>query len=758
MITETETPPACAASEGPNRTETLSPDDTPSPRDAQGRSPSPRDAASTCALLGADQVGGEGLVYFASCEPDYHVLRGIGWPAVAFNGRYAAGANTLLFANKRVILFRTKGDRLWAKRAHEVCHEYAGEVLQIRLDVPLYLLIGKHGDPERLTDDQKTAVLQVLTGLIDDAEPVAIEEGAPKASQATALTELAASAHLFHDRQGTAWATVRVGEHRETHEVKSTGFRQWLRRKYHEANGASPNTTAMQDAIADIEAEAIFGGDEDEAYLRTARTDDGCFIDLGDSTWRAVHVTADGWDVVENAPVCFHRAQGMASLPVPERGGSVEALRRFLNVDDDGFVLVVAFVLGALMPTGPYPILSLGGAPGCGKSMASRFVRKLIDPNVALLRRAPRDERDLFIAARNGRVVAFDNVSGIPGWLSDSLCAVSTGAGFAARALYSNGDEFVSNVCRPIILNGIASPGTRSDIRDRSLDVTLMRSFEDAGSTRTERELMREFEAAQPAIFGALLDAVAMALRRQDFVQLDARPRMMDFAKWVVAAEPALPWAAGGFMEAYMGARTAAAREAVDGSLLANAVLALLDGRNRWTGTATELLDRLNDQASETTRQNKAWPTSARGLSGELRRLAPDLARVSGVVMDYKREAGTGRRRYVIEKSPEIPSQPSQPSQPEVKPIQDNELRCDGHLTVGVACDGRTVTRDGRVTVGDETRPESKPLPANVLVGERDGRDGRFPMFSNKGNDSDDDLLAADPAYADRLLRTGCAR
>lgn len=35
----------------------------------------------------------------------------------------------------------------------------------------------------------------------------------------------------------------------------------------------------------------------------------------------------------------------------------------------------------------------------------------------------PRDERELFIAASNGHVLAFDNLSGLPHWLSDTLCA-----------------------------------------------------------------------------------------------------------------------------------------------------------------------------------------------------------------------------------------------------------------------------------------------------------------------------------------------
>ena len=63
------------------------------------------------------------------------------------------------------------------------------------------------------------------------------------------------------------------------------------------------------------------------------------------------------------------------------------------------------------------------------------MLKKLIDPCAAPDRAGPRDERDLMIRARNGWVLAFDNLSKLPDWLSDALCRLSTGGGFSTRAL-----------------------------------------------------------------------------------------------------------------------------------------------------------------------------------------------------------------------------------------------------------------------------------------------------------------------------------
>ena len=78
--------------------------------------------------------------------------------------------------------------------------------------------------------------------------------------------------------------------------------------------------------------------------------------------------------------------------------------------DDHTWVLLVAWLLGSLRPQGPYPILSISGEQGSAKSTTSRMLRKLIDPNVADLRAAPRDERDLMIGASNSWVLAYDNL------------------------------------------------------------------------------------------------------------------------------------------------------------------------------------------------------------------------------------------------------------------------------------------------------------------------------------------------------------
>ena len=145
---------------------------------------------------------------------------------------------------------------------------------------------------------------------------------------------------------------------------------------------------------------------------------------------------------------------------MPVRGGSLERLRegRYINVKDDAsWRQLIGSLLATVSPAGPYPVLLLTGEQGSAKSTAARVIRSLIDPSESPLRAEPREVRDLLIAARNGWVVALDNLSGMPSWLSDALCRLATGGGFATRALYTNEEEVILDAQRPTVVTGIWS-------------------------------------------------------------------------------------------------------------------------------------------------------------------------------------------------------------------------------------------------------------------------------------------------------------
>ncbi len=474
--------------------------------------------------------------------------------------------------------------------------------------------------------------------------PAAIEPPKPSRrapTQATQLVELALDSdgfEVFRTSGLEPYALVPTGTHREVWPVKSAAFRRWLSGSYFKRAHGVPGGQALTDALGVLEGRALFDGAEAEVHLRLAEHDGAVYLDLCDEYWQACKITARGWEIVHDAPVRFRRTRGMQSLPRPVEGGSIDELNEFVNVPGADWPLFLGWLLGALRPRGPYSVLLVHGEQGAGKSALTRVARKLIDPNEAPIRREPRNGQDLIVAARNGLIVAFDNVSHLSPELSDDLARLATGSGFGARQLYTDLDEVIVHVSRPIILNGIEEVAVRGDLLDRGLILNLptIPSYQD------EDGFWGAFETARPRILGALLDAVATALDRQGRTPTP-NVRMADFARWVTAAEPALGLETGSFMAAYEQNRAGAVQLTLESSMLSGPVTALAE--TGFEGTATALLKRLDELVSEETRRQRYWPKRPHTLSGQLNRLAPALRRV-GVAVEISR--GRAARRITI--------------------------------------------------------------------------------------------------------------
>ncbi|MGF1472426.1 MAG: hypothetical protein ACFB50_11905 [Rubrobacteraceae bacterium] len=551
-----------------------------------------------------------------------------------------------------------------------------------------------------------------------------------KPTQSELLVRCAGGADLFHTPAGDSYATVPVNDHRETHPVKAKGFRRWLVRAFFEQYDRPPGNQALQDALGLLEARADFDGPEREVFIRSAEHGGNIYIDLASDGWEVAEITATGWRVVagEDAPVRFRRPRGMLALPMPglQADGADSAdglLRRFFNVSEpEDLRLIVSWLVAALRPTGPYPVLLLQGEQGSAKSTAERLVRALVDPSAAPLRTTPRSEHDLYIAADNAHVVALDNISTLQPWLSDALCRLSTGGGFSTRTLYENREEELFDGMKPVILNGITDVATRPDLLDRALVVSLPPIPDE--DRRPEAELWREFETTRPAILAALFEAVSGALRSVEAVRLEGMPRMADFAVWVTAAEEALGWEPGAFMDAYTGNRLEATDSALDADPVATAVLEFMSDRDEWTGTSSELWAALGELVDEGVRHTKAWPGAPNALTGRLKRLAPTLR---GVGIDYG-EDRTGkdrsRKKRLVKNKPDKdrrdrPHRPPAGNSPEISQVEADSL---ADSSKGADSSDRPPTED---------RPPDRPLESRIDKGHTDEAD------SSDGADDD---------------------
>jgi hypothetical protein len=475
--------------------------------------------------------------------------------------------------------------------------------------------------------------------------PTIDTETSESETQAQILLRLAAEIELFHTPDPEAFASVRVEDRLETWRVRSSNFKRWLYRQFYELARKPPQPTAVNAALEMLEARALIDGPERAVSVRVAGTEDAIYIDLVDRDWQVVEITSTAWRVTRAAPVRFRRERGMLSLPVPTKGGKLEQLKPFVNLEgQDDWVLLVSFLLAALRPAGPYPILVIQGEQGSAKSTLARVIRSLVDPSTAPLRSAPTDERDLMIAATGSWLLSFDNLSRIREWFSDALCRLATGAGLSTRELYTDAGQIIFNSQRPILVNGIEELAVRQDFRDRAVILILPTLSRE--KRRDEGTFRKELDGKLPEIFGAVCDALSVGLRNLPDVDLKVLPRMADFAKWGEAVEETLG-KPGSFLRAYDRNRREAIELSVEFDPVARMVRQLAIDEQEWRGTATRLLELLHARQDPATVRSRGFPTTPMHLSGRIRRAAADL-REMGVEVEFVRKGDRPRTRTVV--------------------------------------------------------------------------------------------------------------
>jgi hypothetical protein len=457
-------------------------------------------------------------------------------------------------------------------------------------------------------------------------------------------------ATLFHAPDGTAYANASSGSTVENLKVESAAFTRWISGRFYLATaGSAPSSNALTDARQVITAKALYEGEERQVWRRVARSEYGSiFIDLGRPDWSAIRVDSDGWSIygADTVPVEFIRGQHTGALPIPSTdGGNVSLLKHLINVEDDeAFKLILAWLIQALKPEGPYPVLDIQGEQGSAKSGTTRILYSLVDPSTEPdpLRDRPRDEHSLAVAARNNWCLAYDNLSHVSEWLSDAFCRLSTGGAFGTRKYYSDNEETLLSAKRPVILNSITGVITRPDLQDRAIVVEA--PYIEDENRRSEEDIKAALAEVGPLIFAGLLDGLVATMKapaRRD----KGGPRMIDFIRW---ATPALDYLSyPGLEDAYRNMRADVNAVAIEFDAVASALIRFMADRDEWEGTTSDLLRELEGKVDIFIQHNKStWPQGSKAFGWWIKKSAPVLRAVGLQIIEPPR-VGTARKKHI---------------------------------------------------------------------------------------------------------------
>jgi hypothetical protein len=381
--------------------------------------------------------------------------------------------------------------------------------------------------------------------------------------------------------------------------LTSKEFERWLRnfliKKYKRFQGL--------DAIVDIVRtmliyEAETGDEYHELNTRLCRVDDcqGNPLEIIYDTCDGLHaisITPESWSI-QDVPIAFlrHRHQKPQSLPERHEDCSIELLRPLLSEfkDDREWLVVMAYICSLYIPNIPKPLLSISGDNGSGKTLTARRIVDLVECS-SLESGLPviSNGQELMRLANKNAALLLDNLSNISLSLSDELCRICTGSSLAKRALYSDDDDWICQVCRPVIITGIPSTLVqREDLLDRTLPLKVSRISET--KRRTQSELDSEFARLKPYLLGSIYNTLSKALKLLPSVKLEKLPRLADWYALSYAICESMDGHTGQeFVEAYKFILDRQTEIAVESSLVAQACRLLTSQTGTWEGTASQL-------------------------------------------------------------------------------------------------------------------------------------------------------------------------
>jgi hypothetical protein len=536
-------------------------------------------------------------------------------------------------------------------------------------------------------------------------------QGDKKRNQANRLVDYALDSGvlLFADQFGNPH--VLLGG--EAASLASTRARDWLRHLMWEKEEISVGGEALKTAADTLAMFAAKDGEVRELHTRSAFHEGIIYYQLGPG--RVVRIDRDGWNFDKNPPVIFRSVKNLKPLPDPEEGGSLDTLERLINLKGGrDKTMYKVYAVTATLPHIPRPILQTTGVMGSGKTTAGRVVKRLLDPTAPETVRA--DPRDFLQKASHCYIVMLDNQNSLPEWAVDTICRLVTGEADSKRSLYTDDDDFIYEMKRAVLLNGINEPTDRGDAQDRTLPVELERISDHR--RRSEEDLWAEFDREHGRLLGAVFDTLAQALAIKDSLRLTKRPRLADWGEYAAAVYKVFGLDERRFLKDWDEIVKTQNRGTLDGSPVAQATLGFMESRSEWEGLASDLHAKLEVQAEELNiniKREKAWPKSPSWLWRRMREVLPLLVAMGVDASQQHGETGSTIRIVKTPNGPE-PNPDGNPDGTEHDAVR-NAIRKDSSYLSGVeSTDGTDATCGYSSVVLSRIKEKSK---------EKSGENGR---------------------------------
>jgi hypothetical protein len=549
-------------------------------------------------------------------------------------------------------------------QTHDAGRDFVAQIVTHTKDAGLIRALVESALPENSMSNTPSEVPDMVRGALEKgfdkhsggtagAGDGGEEEGEPSHAQIVMHLLTVAGMELFHDNQRRSFMAMPQADGGTRYwGIRSSDCRAYCRQVFFKATKKPISGQALHEALETLAAKALFEGKEREVHLRVGGDGTKMAFDLGRADGNIVMIDRNGWRVGVDATFVFYQSPSMRELPLPGGPGGLAQLQELVGLSDDQWLLVLAFLLSALRPSGPYFVLMVEGEQGSGKSKLCEIIKRIIDPNALLKMALPEDARGLMVMAKEFHLPVFDNVSGMKGDMSDALCSLATGGGVATRRLYTDDELQIFTFSRPFILNGISDFASRPDLMERGIPLRLVAMR--AGARRPESEMDKKLDAILPDILFDLFNATVRAMAGHEDVELTVDVRMADAARWVQAAEPALDVKPGSLLNAVVSAQNELMVDRVQNEPVVVALEKILIV-GPFEGTVGELHAKM---ANGEGRFDRFMPATPSHLSKQLARLKPAMKR-AGIIIAHGPKTKLGKTLRISREGPDAPKVPA---------------------------------------------------------------------------------------------------
>ncbi|WP_022669773.1 toprim domain-containing protein [Hippea alviniae] len=415
-----------------------------------------------------------------------------------------------------------------------------------------------------------------------------------------ALSLVKEKTKFFRSKDGESYAKVKIKKDRdkdkddqknESHieimQIRSKEFKKFISSIYYRTTKKVLYPKVADNVIFTLDSIISNESKEEDVFYRVAYYNGNIYIDLADEKWRVIEITPNSWRILDKSPVNFIRYASTLSLPEPKESGNVNRLKEFLNIDDEGFNVIVGFLLNVLSPNENHIGMILTGEQGSTKSTMAKMIKSVVDPDIKQKLSTLKSEEDLIIAASRSKVVVVDNISKCSQNFSDSLCRLLDSSSISKRRLFTDYEEAILTAASSVILTAISNVFVYQDLLDRVVMINLKPV--DPKQRKEEKKLFEDFEKEHPYILGALCDMVSEGLRNINRVNLKEKPRRADFAVWLAACE--YESKEKRLLNSYL----KNIEKIIDASLaddaLVSTFMSWFEDKDSWKGSATELMN-----------------------------------------------------------------------------------------------------------------------------------------------------------------------